>query len=62
MWTPATREKYSRRRSQYQSDVTGAEWWMVEPRIPAPKLWGRPRVAGARDRQRDLLCDAIHRE
>jgi len=33
MWTPATREKYSRLPSQYQSDVTDGEWRVIEPLI-----------------------------
>ncbi len=43
MWTPATREKYSRNASRYQSDVTDEEWRVIEPLLPAPKARGRPR-------------------
>jgi len=33
VWTPATREKYSRLLSQSQSDVTDGEWRVIEPLI-----------------------------
>ncbi|PWB80546.1 MAG: IS5/IS1182 family transposase, partial [Methylocystaceae bacterium] len=42
MWTPATREKYSRRALRYQSDVTDPEWRVIEPLLPLPKTRGRP--------------------
>jgi transposase len=43
MWTPATRLKYSRKAARYQSDVTDAEWCVIEPLFPPPKARGRPR-------------------
>jgi transposase len=41
MWTPATREKYSRPALRYQSDVTDQEWLVLEPLLPKPKTRGR---------------------
>jgi transposase len=41
MWTPATREKYSRHTLRYQSDVTDQEWLVIEPLLPMPKTRGR---------------------
>jgi len=43
MWSPATREKYSRKAAQYQSDVTDEEWSVIEALLPIPKVRGRPR-------------------
>ena len=43
MWTPATRKKYNRIAARYQTDVTDAEWRIIEPLFPAPKQRGRPR-------------------
>ncbi|MGH6830624.1 MAG: IS5 family transposase [Methylocella sp.] len=42
MWTPATRNKYSRPLSRYQSDVTDKEWRVIELFLPGPKTRGRP--------------------
>jgi transposase len=43
MWSPATREKYSRKAARYQSDVTDTEWSVIEVLLPSPKTRGRPR-------------------
>jgi hypothetical protein len=40
MWTEITRLKYER---DYASDVTDAEWALIEPHMPAAKPLGRPR-------------------
>ncbi len=37
MWTPTTREYYSRRSRRYQSDVTDEEWRVIEPYLPPAK-------------------------
>ena len=42
MWTPTTREHYRRKAARYQSDLTDAEWSVVEPYLPKPKGTGRP--------------------
>ena len=43
MWTEITRSQYQRKGLRYASDVTAAEWNVIEPQLPAPKLLGRPR-------------------
>jgi transposase len=43
MWTEITRRKYEREEQRYASDVTDAEWALIEPYMPAPKPLGRPR-------------------
>ena len=44
MWTPTTREHYSRRAMRYQSDLTDAEWRVIEPLLPPAHWTGRPRA------------------
>ena len=44
MWTPTTREQYRRRLPRYQTDVTDAEWRVLEPLLPPAKRTGRPRA------------------
>src|SRR5437868_2936018 len=43
MWTKITRRKYEREGQRYASDVTDAEWALIEPYMPAAKPLGRPR-------------------
>jgi putative transposase len=43
MWTPATRRQHSRDRLRYGSDLTDAEWAILEPYLPPPARTGRPR-------------------
>ena len=43
MWTEITRPQYLRQGPRYASDVTEAEWRMIEPQLPAPRRLGRPR-------------------
>ena len=43
MWTEITRPQYLRKGLRYASDVTEAEWRIIEPRLPAPRRLGRPR-------------------
>ncbi len=42
MWTPTTRRQHSREHLRYETDLTDAEWALVEPLMPAPKQRGRP--------------------
>lgn len=44
MWTPTTRKYYSRPTGRYQTDVTEAEWRVIEPHLPPAKPTGRPRA------------------
>ena len=43
MWTETTRQKYEREGQRYASDLTDAEWALIEPHMPALKRLGRPR-------------------
>src|SRR5438132_10651321 len=43
MWTETTRRKYEREGQRYASDLTDAEWRLIEPHMPAAKPLGRPR-------------------
>src|SRR6516164_5724846 len=42
MWSKITRRKYERDGRRYASDVTDAEWALIEPYMPATKPLGRP--------------------
>ena len=42
-WTETTRPHYERRCPRYASDLTDAEWALIEPLMPAPNRIGRPR-------------------
>lgn len=44
MWTPATRRQHSRAGLRYETDVTDAEWALIEPAMPMPRARGRPRT------------------
>ena len=49
MWTPTTREQHSRKGQRYQSDLTDAEWRVIEPHLPEPRATGRPRSWAMRE-------------
>jgi transposase len=55
MWTETTREQYRRDGLRYASDMTDAEWAMVEPFMPAVKRLGRPRKVDLRGVVEGLL-------
>ncbi len=42
-WTEITRPKYRRDALRYASDMTDAEWALVDPFLPRPRQLGRPR-------------------
>ncbi len=42
MWTQTTREHYSRSGLRYETDVTDAEWALIQPFMPEPCTRGRP--------------------
>jgi transposase len=42
MWTPATRRQHSRDGLRYESDLTDAEWELIEPLMPRRCPRGRP--------------------
>lgn len=48
-WTKITRKRYCRDGLRYASDLTDAEWDLLEPLMPAASALGRPR-------ETDLRC------
>ena len=55
MWTKANRGKYNRDGLRYPSDLTDAEWVLVEPLIPPAKRGGRKREVDVREVLNGLL-------
>jgi transposase len=53
-WNETTRPQYRRERRRYASDLTDAEWALIEPMMPLPSAIGRPRVTKLRS-----VVDAI---
>ena len=49
MWTAEHRRAANRRGLRYPSDLTDAEWALVEPAIPPAKRGGRPRDVNVRE-------------
>ncbi len=49
MWTEITRRKYERDGLRYASDLSDAEWTLIEPHMPPAKALGRPRTTDLRD-------------
>jgi transposase len=49
MWTDTTRKKHARKGLRYSSDLTDAEWAVLEPVLPSPSRLGRPRRWTLRD-------------
>ena len=48
-WTDITRQEFSRKSERYPSDLTDAEWALLEPLLPPAKSGGRPRTTDLRD-------------
>src|ERR1700746_598812 len=55
MWTEITRRKYEREGQRYASDLTDAEWALIEPHMPAVKRLGRPRETELRSVLEEIL-------
>jgi transposase len=53
-WTEITRRKYEREEQPCASDLTDAEWALIEPHTPPAKRLGRPRATELRS-----VLDAI---
>lgn len=54
-WTETTRRHYERRCPRYASDLTDAEWVLIEPLMPSPNRIGRPRKTALREVVNALL-------
>ena len=48
-WTETTRVHHDRSCLRYASDMTDAEWALIEPFMPPPTRVGRPREVDLRD-------------
>ncbi|GEO18201.1 hypothetical protein MAE02_58970 [Microvirga aerophila] len=53
-WTEATRRHFRRDGLRYASNLTDAEWALIEPFMPAARRIGRPRITCLR-----AVVDAI---
>jgi hypothetical protein len=42
MWTATTRAQHKRDGLRFASDLTDAEWLVIEPLLPPPSAVGRP--------------------
>jgi transposase len=51
MWTPTARAQHSRANLRYGSDLTDAEWQLIEPYLPPP----RPRDRRRRWSMREIV-------
>lgn len=51
-WTATARQQYGRRNSRYTSDLTAAEWSVIEPLMPSPFRLGRPHKTD--------LCEVVN--
>jgi len=59
MWTEIIRRKYERGGQRYASDLTDAEWALIEPHMPAAQASGpAARDRAARGARRDLVSCA----
>ncbi len=55
MWTSKNRTRYNRDHLRYPSDVTDAEWALIEPLIPLARGGGRRRQVDERDLLNGLM-------
>ena len=53
MWTPTTRKQHSRPAARYQTDLTDAEWKLIEAHIPEAGKTGRRRMTSWRPADRN---------
>ena len=49
MWTDSARRQYQRSGPRYASDLTDAEFALIEPMLPAAKRGGRHRTTALRE-------------
>ena len=55
MWTPLNRARYDRSKLRYPSDLSDAEWALIEPLIPPAKRGGDKRTVDVREVVNALL-------
>jgi hypothetical protein len=61
MWKPDHRRAADRRGLRYDSDLTAAEWALVEPLIRPAKRGGRPRTVNVREVLNAVCLSALDR-
>jgi transposase len=61
MWTENTRPKYERHGLRYASNLTSADWNLIEPYMPPAKAVGRPRTTDFREVVNAILVRAAQR-
>src|SRR5215213_8050146 len=63
MRTPTNRRQHSRDHLRYETDLTDAEWAVVEPLMPEPCRRGRPRTWPLREIMNAIFscCEAASR-
>ncbi len=62
MWTNENRARYDRSGLRYPSDVTDAEWALIEPLIPPAKRGGGKRKVDMRQVVNSLMWRAIPKD
>ena len=55
MWTTENRARYDRNHLRYPSDLTDAEWALIEPCIPPAKHGGNKRSVNVREIVNSLM-------
>ena len=55
MWTADNRGQYDRKGLRYPTDLTDAEWALVEPHVRPAKRGGRPRTTNVREVMNAIL-------
>ena len=55
MWTDETRQRHAREGLRYPSDLTDAEWALIEPHIPPARRGGRRRKVDMREVVQGML-------
>jgi hypothetical protein len=58
MWTTENRARYDRNHLRYPSDLTDAEWALIEPCIPPAKRGGNKRSVNVREIVNGLMRGA----
>ena len=56
MWTRKTRAEHDRDELRYPSDLTDAEWQILEPLLPPPAVTGRHRSCPRRELINAIFC------
>ncbi|QKV18288.1 IS5 family transposase [Oricola thermophila] len=54
-WTDITRSHHVRRHCRYASDLSDAEWRLIQPLLPSPRRLGRPLKVDLREVMNAIL-------